>query len=304
MHVAVLGAGALGSAYAGLLAARTRTDVTFVVRSTDTGKAETTILEAVNGDRTEVRIPRTLAIPREADVILLAVGTEDLPGLRPLLDAGSASIVVLTPMMPRDYTRMRSAFGERVLAAMPAIVSYRRDDGVFRYWQPPAPTKVDEPRAGEDGRIVRVLAAIMNEAGLDTRLELGVHESNPASTVCAIPIGMSIALAGSLEAVAADAQLCGLTHRACREGVRLGRAIGRPELPMLLAPLVATRPGLLALSRLLSAEQRAYAEHHFGQKLRAQHRMMAAEMVALAVTKHLPHAAIEALASRLSAELV
>jgi 2-dehydropantoate 2-reductase len=306
MHVAVYGAGALGSVYGVRLAVRTRASVTFVVRAARASSREPLVIERVKNvrdRREEITSPvRAAAVPGDADVILLAVGTEDLEAIRPVLDASSAPIVVLTPMLPADYARMRAAFGDRVLAAMPGVVSYARES-VVRYWLPPAPTRIDEPRAGAHGVVVRALAVLLDEAGLPTHLELAVHELNPASTVCLIPIGMSVGLCGGMEALANDSDLLALTSRACREGVALARTIGRPEAGALLGPLLATplaMRAIVAAVRRLSPEGLFYVDEHFGRKLQAQHGVMAHEMAELARAKQLPHDAIDELAERLA----
>ena len=306
MHVAVIGAGALGSVYGVRLAVRTSASVTFVVRPARVAVNAPIVIERVKDvrDRREELASPVLApaVPGDADVILLAVGTEDLEAIRPALDASSAPILVLTPMLPDDYARMRAAFGTRVLAAMPGIVSYARADGVVRYWVPPAPTRIDEPRAGDHGEVVRATASLLNEAGLATHLELGVHETNPATTVCMIPIGMAVGLAGGMEALAADPFLLSLTSRACREGVELGHRIGRSEAGARLGPLLATPLAMrvaVAAVRRLSPEALFYVDEHFGRKLRGQHRMMAHAMVDLAAAKNVGHAALRELATRL-----
>ena len=306
VHVAVYGAGALGSVYGARLATCTHASVTFVVRAARVAQRAPIVIERVKETRdrrVELASPALAAeIPGDADVIVLAVGTEDLDAIRPVLDGSSAPIVVLTPMLPDDYARMRAAFGSRVLAAMPGVVAYAREDGVVRYWVPPAPTRIDEPRAGEHAQVVRALAVALTEAGLTAHLELGVHETNPATTVCMIPIGMAVGLAGGMAALAGDPLLLALTSRACREGVELAHRIGRAEAGARLGPLLATpllmRVIVTAVGRL-SPEALFYVDEHFGRKLRAQHRVMAHAMVELAKQKSASHAAISELALRL-----
>jgi 2-dehydropantoate 2-reductase len=306
MHVAVHGAGALGSVYGVRLAARTHASVTFVVRPSRVSERKPIVIERVKDvrdRREELAAPvRAAEVPGDADVILLAVGTEDLDAIRPALDGSSAPIVVLTPMLPADYARMRAAFGSRVLAAMPGIVAYAREDGVVRYWVPPAPTRIDEPPAGEHALVVRALVTALNEAALAAHLELAVHEINPATTVCMIPIGMAVGLAGGLEALAADPLLLALTSRACREGTELSHRIGRAEAGARLGSILATplpMRVIVAALRRLSPEALFYVDEHFGRKLRAQHRVMAHAMVELAKEKSVDHAAISELALRL-----
>lgn len=309
MRVAILGAGALGSVYGVRLAHHAGVDVTFVVRPARVTSTEPIAIESVRrGRRDTLDTPvRAAVVPESADVVVLTVGTEDLDAL-PIGDS-TAPIVILTPMMPREWQRVRAAFGERALAAMPSVVAYaRKEDGVVRYWLPPAATKIDEPLGAAQrsaaGEAVRELVLALSRAGLKSKLELGVHEINPASTVCFIPIAMLLAVAGSGPALATDEQLLGLAARACSEGVRLAHRIGRPELWASLAPAIAApwalRESLRLLERL-SPEGLFYAEEHFGRKLREQHRVMIRDMIELAREKSLPHEAFDELARRLEA---
>jgi len=308
VHVAVFGAGALGGVYGVRLAKRAGVTVSFVVRPRRAGSREPIHIEHVDrpkdGRETLSAPERVATVPEDADVIVLAVGTEDLDAIRPVLDGSGAPIVVLTPMMPREWQRMRAAFGERVLAAMPSVVAYANEGGIIRYWLPPAPTRIDEPRAGGHGVVVRELAHALSRAGIRTHLELGVHETNPATTVCFIPVGMGVGLAGGLEALAADEELADLVRRACREGVALAPRIGRPEPLAPLAPLAASHFVLRVVVTYLrrrAPEALHYVDEHFGRKLRAQHRAMAEAMVELAEQKRAPHEAIGELAARLRA---
>lgn len=306
MHVAVFGAGALGGVYGVRLALRGGVDVSFVVRPSRVGSTAPIVIETVRKSRREaIESPvRTDVVPPSADVVLLAVGTEDLDALKQPLGASEAPIVVLTPMLPKDWARMRSTFGERVLAAMPNIIAYaRKDDGVIRYWTPPAKTLIDEPRSGSSGAdAVRELTEALSRAGLRARLALGVHERNPATTVCFIAIGMALSIAASVPSLLADETLLTLATRACSEGARLSHRIGEPEPWAPLAPALAApwalRAWLGALAQL-SPEAIFYAEEHFGRKLKEQHRVMIREMIELAREKGLPHEAFDELARRL-----
>lgn len=304
MHVAVYGAGALGSVYGVRLAKRTNTTVSFVVRKTRLDERSPIVIERVRGNlREEIAEPhRTDGIAGDVDVILLTVATDRLEETRPVLETSDAPIVVLTPMMPQDFARMRDAFGDRVLAAMPTVVAYARE-GVIRYWQPPEPTRIDEPRAGDRTAVVRALARSLEEAGLDTRLEMAVHELNPASTVCFIAIAMLVAVAGGLAPLARDPVLVDLAGRACREGAELAPRIGHALGLATFAPLLAHRVPLQATAALLarvSPEALTYVDVHFGHKLLRQHAGMARAMSELARLKGTPHAALDELRDRLA----
>src|SRR5438067_2541287 len=138
MHVAILGAGALGASYGVRLAVRAKVDVTFVVRPARVASREAITIERVKDDlRETIDEPvRAAEVPPDADVVLLAVGTEDLDAIRGALDASDAPIVILTPMLPKDWARVREAFRERAHAAMPSFVSYTNELSRIRYWLP------------------------------------------------------------------------------------------------------------------------------------------------------------------------
>lgn len=311
MHVAIVGAGALGSVYGVRLATRTKASVSFVVRRPRDPNAPIALERGSltprprRATREVIERPEVhLEVPADADVVLVAVGTNALPAILPALEATSAPVVVLTPMMPGDFAAMRAALGARVLAAMPNVVSYE-DRGVVRYWLMPRPTLVDEPRAttGDAGVPVRALAAALSEAGIDTRFELGVHESNPATTACFIPAAMAVCVAGGLEALARDPQTTALARRACVEGVALSRRLGRADPLAHAAPLVATPLVLSAAAfvlQRLAPEIVGYIDAHFGEKLRAQHVAMAATLARLATERGTPHEALADLEAALS----
>jgi 2-dehydropantoate 2-reductase len=305
MHVSIVGAGALGATIGALLGWRGGVDVSFVVRPRRVAETEPFVIESMRGARRHVLAPeRAAEVAPDADVILLAVGTEDLDAIGERLGGSEAPIVVLTPMLPRDHAAMRAAFGDRVHAAMPNLLAYRRpEDGVLRYWISPAPTRIDEPRGRSPHREgIQELVRALSRAGLRGHLELGVHERNPATTVSFIAVAMALAVAGSVDALLADDALLDLAARGCREGVQIGRRIGAPDPFAGLAPLVATpwalRVALRTVARV-APEGIVYLDAHFGEKLVAQDVEMAAQIVALAEDKGVPHAAFDALHARL-----
>lgn len=308
MKIAIVGAGALGSVYGTRLARRGGVDVTFVVRAHRVAETTPIVIEAVRRNAREVleRPERSSSVPPDSDAILLTVGTEDIESVRSLLGRDGPPILILTPMLPKAWSSVRETFGDRALAVMPSVIAYaRKEDGVVRYWLPPAPTKIDEPRSSSPhAATVREVTAALSRAGLRATLELGVHETNPATTVCFIAIGMALSLAPSAHALAEDDALLSTTTNACREGTRLARRLGEPELWASFAPLFAApwalRTSIHALERL-APEVIYYAEEHFGRKLHAQNRAMAHEMVELATERGLPSDALAELATRLDA---
>lgn len=304
MHVAVFGAGALGSVYGVRLAKRTSTTVSFVVRPRRVTETTPIAIQSVwNGEQEQIDAPvRVAEVPADADVIFLTVGTEDMTALAgPLSTNTSAPIVVVTPIMPQEWARLRAAYGDRVFSAYPTISAYgRKSDGVFRYWTLPAPTLIDEPRLNaEHGSAIHELVTQLKAAGLRAGTKLGVHEMNPATTVGFIPIGMGVAVAGSGAALVADEQLCTLVSLSCSEGGRLAHRIGTPEPYAALFPIVASRWALRLFFSALPKEALYFFEEHFGRKIAEQHRVMIRQMIDLAAQKGLPHDALDELADRL-----
>jgi hypothetical protein len=308
MHVAILGAGALGRVYGVRLAnlAKGRPDVSFVVRPSKTGERGPFRVVRIDGDHAEHTLAepvRVAAVPAHADVVLVCVRAEQMDEALPLLsERTGASVVLLTPLMPHEYERVAAALGPRARAAMPGVVAYVTDEGVTRYWLPRvAPTLIDEPRPPI--ATVTELIAALGASGVTTRLELGVHEMNPATTVAFIPLAMGLDAAGSIDALLADRALLALSIRATKEGLALSKRLGRAAgwvgmLTRFVGPRMLKMG--VAVGRSRSPEAVRYVEEHFGHKLRAQNAAMAAAMIELAREKGTSHAALESLHARLA----
>ncbi len=301
-HVCVVGAGALGSVYAARLARLADCEVSLVARSP--APASRLRLEKVDdGDVLEWNAPpRLTAPPPDADVILAFVRYEQLATLPSRVGAGSAPVVVLTPMMPRDHDGLAAALPGRVVTGMPSVVSYVNDAGATRYWLPRSATTYVEQRA-ETGAEAELVTR-MTRAGVRARLERDVLARNVATTVSFIPLAMALDAAGGLDALLADRSLVELAFAAAREGRDLGHAIGKAEAwastLLRFAGPRTLRIGI-GLARARSPEALAYAEHHFGRKLHAQNVAMASQMVDLAREKGTPAVKMTELLARLRA---
>ncbi len=325
MHVAIVGAGALGLAY-GVWGAG-HCDVSFVVRrNAPRGGVR---VEQVGRTKERAREVRQLASVRastevapEADVIVVTVRADQLASALASLATGSgaasdAPVVVLTPMMPAAYLKARALLGNRLRAAMPGVVAYLAETGAdggaergsgdlrVRAWFPAAaPTFIDELRGTADQQTtLAALAETWSAAGLATRFAMGVHEINPATTAAFIPLTMAVDVAGSLDALVADAALLDLAVRAADEGLALGARLGQVAPWAALMTRLA-RPSLIklgvAVARRSAAEACGYVDGHFGRKLHAQNVAMATELVELAKERGEAHAALEELRARLA----
>jgi 2-dehydropantoate 2-reductase len=323
MHVAIVGAGALGRVYGVRLALEARVRVTFMTRPERASDTTPLAIERVD-DRDSVLVlrnaERAAAVPPFADIVLVCVRAEQIDdALFALLKEGEAAdakggsagvlpahrppIVVLTPLLPGDYERMRAALGDRVVAAMPGVVAYVDDRGIGRYWLPrSAPTLIDE-RAPVLPALHELVHAL-GRAGMNAHLELGVHETNPATTVTFVPLTMALDVAGGVDALLDDHALVQLAIEATREGAELAAGIGKVAAwASVLVKFVGptTLKIGVGIARHTSPEAVRYVEEHFGRKLHAQNVRMAEAIVALAEEKGTPRAALSELLARLRA---
>jgi 2-dehydropantoate 2-reductase len=297
MRVAIVGAGALGSVYGARLARFASCEVSVVARSA--APASQLRLERIeDGEVLRWAVPaRTPQVAPDAEIVLAFVRYEQLASLPARVPAGSAPVVVMTPMMPQDHALLSAALPGRIRTGMPSVVSYVNEAGAVRYWLPRvATTFVEVGPAGEEGggpeaELVKRLA----RAEIGAKLARDVLERNVATTVSFIPLAMALDAAGSLDALLDDHALLSLAFHAADEGRELGRAVGKAEawastLLRFVGPLTLKVGIGLAKSR--AAEAVAYVEQHFGRKLHAQNVAMAEKMVELAIAKGTPREAL------------
>jgi 2-dehydropantoate 2-reductase len=303
VHVAIVGAGALGQVFGVRLASRGGAEVTFVVRSDRRARAMRIERIDAGQEQDTLESPRfATAIPSGADVVLVAVREEQLDAsIDVLLDASSALVVVLTPMMPKDSQRLLARHGTRLRPAMVGVVAYLNDEGSCRYWLPrSAPTRIDSTSGFTPA--LRELAGCLGTAGIDTRLEPHVNESNLATTVAIVPAAMGIDAAGSIDALLEDRALRDLVIAAIKEGLALSGRIGKGASWLaLLTPFIGKtmlKVGV-SLGKSRSPEAFTYVQEHFGRKLHAQNLTMGRAVIELAKSKGTPSAALEELLARL-----
>jgi hypothetical protein len=228
--------------------------------------------------------------------------------LDPALDAvlaatGDVPLVTLTPLLPHDLDALQAAHGARVRVAMPGVVSYVTREGVCRYWLPRvAPTLVDATPPIEDA--VRELVSRLATAGFGGKLEAGVRDTNPATTIAFIPLAMGVDAGGGVDALLADRALLRTALAAVAEGLELAGRIGKTPGWVGLLTRFAGPTSLkvgIALAKARYPEALAYVEEHFGRKLHAQNVAMARGIVELAEAKGSRSEALRALLGRLEA---
>jgi hypothetical protein len=310
MHVAVVGMGALGRVYGVRLANRAHVKVTFVVRrARDAAPIRLTRIDG-DGASDVLEAPKLEThIPQDADVALVCVRAEQLDAsLDALLKPERPMpVVMLTPLLPNDLARLASTYGPRLVPAMAGVVSYLTDDQTCRYWLPRvAPTLLDKgaETSGPVHEATEAFVKALHASGLPARMEAGVKETNPATTVSFIPLMMGIDAAGGVEALLADRELLRLSLDALGEGMKLASKIGKaPAWVDALARF--TGPMTLkigvGLARRGAPEALRYVDDHFGRKLHAQNVAMARAIVELAADKKTPGDALARLRARLEA---
>jgi ketopantoate reductase len=316
MKIAILGVGALGSVYA--LRLSHVAPVTLVVR--DLSRApeiihgEKLVGAAPNGDA-RTSPPATTSIPEEADVVLVTVRvdqlTDDLAST--LASANGPSdriVVVLSPLLPERLKAMRAALGDRLVVAMPGVISYEPDaeatpkERRVRYWTPrSSPTVLEEREEGDPRRQkIHALCEAMRAAQLPCEISNKVASTNAATTIAFFPILTGIAAAaGSIDRMLDDKKLLELGLAAAKETKALSKVVG--DLPSwaslffnFMSPWTV-RAGI-KLGRSRAPESITFLEKHFGTKLTGQNAAIFREIAAIAQQRGMKIDALRTLAER------
>jgi 2-dehydropantoate 2-reductase len=277
MHVTIVGAGALGRVY-GTRLSLAGVDVSFVVRPKDASSTEPFVIEQVNGARERhvlERPTRVTAIPRDTDAVLVTVRFDQLEGaLTDDATQGDTPVVVITPLLPEQRRALAKRLGERLVPAMPGVVSYASARGAIRYWIVGAmATLLDDGGAPAAQNRRGELARHLERSGFPTRVEHDVASMNAATTVAFFPLVLAIDAGGGVDGVLGDRRLLEVAMDAAKESTRLAAKLGRvvPAANLLMKYVgpFTLRAGV-ALARRLYPEAVTFVDQHFGPKLRAQ----------------------------------
>lgn len=298
MHVAIIGAGALGRVY-GVHLADAGERVSFVVRAARTSETGAFVIERRNGDRRRRRVSapeRRAEIPTDADVVLLAVRVDQLDAsIERLLRAGPrVPLISLTPLLPLTLARVSGWVDGRVWVAMPTLAASALPDGTAEYWAFRASPSLFEAGAPETAALV----AALRRSGLPARLSRDVRQKNPATTLAFFPISVAVSRAGGVEQLLRDEALAELGARAAREAFVLARRIGSIDAPLGLVLRAVTPRTLRAAFALLGKvlpQSTEFVDSHFGDKLGEQHRVLGAEILELGRREGVPLPSLERL---------
>jgi ketopantoate reductase len=303
VHVAVLGAGALGRVFGVRLAARGKVDVDFVVRESASGPIA---IERVGGEPLRLDAPSFGAeIPAPTDVVLGCVGAHQLGGdFLSLLQRGPrVPVVIVTPMLPRTRARIEEALPGRVVTALTNVTGYVNESGVTRHWISRSTKMLFDVPPESHEPVLRALLAALAAAGIEGRVEGGVRETSAAAVIAILPLLIAIDAAGSIDALMGQGPLLATMFRAVKEARVLAERCGQipgwaRTLDRFLGPM--TLKVGLALGRRRSAEIVSFVERSFGRRARTQNGFLAEEMLALADEKGVPCPSVRALAARLA----
>ena len=306
MRVCIVGAGALGRVY-GVRLAVAGNDVSFVVRPSRLAEDDPFVIELVNSRRRDT-LPapsRVAEIPKEADVVLLAVKVDQIDDrlASVLASAPHVPVVSLTPLFPQDFEKLATILGKErpLVAAQPGVVAYERDPGIIRYWLPKvAPTLLDADGPREP---MSRLAAELERAGIPTKIQPRVRECNPATTIAFFPLVVALdAGGGTAASVLADKDLLKDTFAAMKEAQELAAKVGPlaswANLLLKFATPLSLKIGI-KLAETAAPEAVRFVEIHFGQKVHEQHLKLGAYIVELGRKYGVETGAVERLLGRL-----
>lgn len=210
MRILVVGAGAVGGLFGGLMAAHGR-DVTFLVRPTRAEVLRTNGLQLVGtpgGPQHQVHTVPVAALTADElaaaapfDVVMLAVKAYGLDSasadIAPALDAGAAVLPLLNGM--RHIDRLIERFGEtRVLGGFAFVSAYLDEQGRILTGPVPASISYGELDGSVTDRIERFDAAAEG-CGFRTTLSGTIRADMWAKWVYLAPFGaLSVLTSGSI----------------------------------------------------------------------------------------------------------
>jgi 2-dehydropantoate 2-reductase len=247
MRTLVVGAGVIGSVYAGKLLEAGH-EVVLLARGRrllDLQVHGLVLEDAGSGRRTEVVVPSLseLVADDRYDLVVVSVRSEQLAGTVPvLLGMSDDSDVLFFGNTVGRQAELVAALGGRALFGFPAAGGVR-DGPVVRYVM----IRQQKTMLGEATRTttprVRQLQEVLVGAGFPTRTSADIDGWMIGHTAFVVPIGYALYRVGTDAArLAADPETMGLMVRATREAFRLLVASGNAEIPANLRMLYLHMP--------------------------------------------------------------
>ncbi len=293
MHVAIIGAGTLGTVY-GVHLAHAGACVSFVVRSNHETPSRPALIENVSSRR-QLSLPapdKTTHVLPNTEVVLLCVRAENL---NDVLDAhANASPAVpwisLTPLLPAALIRARDATRGRLVAAMPGVAAYQPEgSSVIRYWTPRwTPTLLDQSFA-TNAAVLRWVS-LARTSGIPAQFASNVDKLNPATTITFLPLVLLLDLSGGTVQQALASGMLDIASKAVRECRSIANTIGQvPAWAATAANLMrpASLRATIAMATMTYPEAIRFVERHFGRKTHVQNLGLAQDVIALGMQHHL-----------------
>ncbi|MDM7854177.1 ketopantoate reductase family protein [Cellulomonas alba] len=242
MRILVLGAGVIGSVYAGKLL-RVGHDVVLLARGSRLVDLQThglVLEDAESGDRSVALVPSVadVAAGDPFDLVLVPVRAEQLRSALPVLTGMTdGSDVLFFGNTAHRQAELTAALGGRALFGFPAAGG-SRDGPVVRFVLiRQQKTMLGEPDGSASPR-VRRLQGVLEGAGFPTLISSDIGGWLVGHTAFVVPIAFALYRVGGVPAaLAADASTMRLMVSATREAFAALRADGNAEIPMNLRML-------------------------------------------------------------------
>jgi 2-dehydropantoate 2-reductase len=232
----VLGAGVIGSVYAGKLL-QAGHDVVLLARGPRLVDLQThgLILEdAQSGNRSVLQVA-SVSEPMaddDFDLVLVPVRAEQLEGTLPVLTGlTDGSDVLFFGNTANRQAQLTSALGDRALFGFPAAGGTREGPVVKYVLISQQKTMLGEPEGTTSPR-VRHLQSVLNETGFPTLISANIEHWLLAHAAFVVPIAFALYRVGVDPAkLAADPVTLRLMVRATRQAFTALRANGNDEIP-------------------------------------------------------------------------
>jgi 2-dehydropantoate 2-reductase len=247
LRILVLGAGVIGSVYAGKLL-QAGHHVTLLARGRRLADLQTRglVLENAQSERRlELAVSAVDApeVDQQYDLVLVAVRAEQLAATLPILTSmNDGSDVLFFGNTAGHAPALIDALGDRAVFGLPAVGG-SQDDGVTRYVLIGQQKTTLGESSGAMSRRLRNLQTMFSAAGFPTTITAKIDGWLLGHTAFVVPIAFALYRvdtdAGRL---AQDAAALRLMVRATRQAFRALRALGTAEIPTNLTTLYLRTP--------------------------------------------------------------
>ena len=252
MRILVIGAGVIGSVYAGKLIVAGH-EVVLLARGrrlADLQASGLILEEAQSGQRTALPVTAVVTLdPTDRyDLVLVPVRAEQLTSTLPLLSSmRDGSDVLFFGNTAGGQAQLVEALGSRVLFGFPAAGG-TRDGSVVRYVLiDQQQTMLGEPNGAVTSR-VRHLKAMLEDAGFRTTITTDMDGWLLGHAAFVVPIAFALYRVDTdASRLAADRDTLRLMVRATRQAFQALRASGNAEIPANLRLLYLQLPATFAV---------------------------------------------------------